>query len=332
MGADYSTSSSWESPPLQRPTEGTQSNNSIIGVGATISMDIVPRRLQENSGGVSARVRKPSPYYKGQIVRICGDLTRVKQLQQGHGDYNSAMESALGRLGRIVEVDSDGDINVKCPGGLTWYFNPDCVEPVLDEDSECDDIDFDEVVPVGLDGIIRDLLEVEPNEGRRNYIATTPKMKMMPLHGACHVGNRSLVKMMAMTGMELNRGDKDGDTPLHYAVYGNRPEILELLINFGANVNVRNRRKYTPIHVAVIKQLARCVSVLSNCTARLDVNTQDKYGDTPLHDAVQKPRQDIVNLLLTFPTIDMAVKNKSGYNALHQAALKGNERATALLT
>ncbi|KAL1465993.1 hypothetical protein MTO96_043008, partial [Rhipicephalus appendiculatus] len=131
----------------------------------------------------------------------------------------------------------------------------------------------------------------------RNYVATTPKMKMMPLHGACHVGNQSLVKMMAMTGMELNHGDKDGDTPLHYAVYGNRPEILE--------------------------QLARCVSVLTNCTACLDVNTQDKYGDTPLHDAwLQRIASSCLERKRTSHcTVDL--KNSKQQTALLLAVYKG---------
>lgn len=128
------------------------------------------------------------------------------------------MDSALGRVGRILKVDPDGDINVKCPGGLTWYFNPDCVEPVSDEDNDYDNLDYDEDVPFGLDCIIRDLFGVEPNGGGRNGAKTKPKMT--PLHSACHAGNKFLVKMMAMTGTKLNDGDKDGDTALHYAVYG----------------------------------------------------------------------------------------------------------------
>ncbi|KAL1465994.1 hypothetical protein MTO96_043008, partial [Rhipicephalus appendiculatus] len=145
----------------------------------------------------------------------------------------------------------------------------------------------------------------------RNYVATTPKMKMMPLHGACHVGNQSLVKMMAMTGMELNHGDKDGDTPLHYAVYGNRPEILE--------------------------QLARCVSVLTNCTACLDVNTQDKFfpkkpelvdsnthdGCSALHLAVVNNHYSLTKTLLTQSHCTVDLKNSKQQTALLLAVYKG---------
>ncbi|KAH6934284.1 hypothetical protein HPB50_022864 [Hyalomma asiaticum] len=236
------------------------------------------------------------------------------------------MDSALGRVGRIVKIDSDGDFNVRCPGGVTWYFNPDCVEPVSDEDSDCDDTDCEEEVPIGLDGMIRDSVGVEPPGGRRRS-SVEANLKMMPLHGASYAGNKFLVKMMAVACVNLNEGDKDGDTALHYAVYGNKPEMLELLINSGADVNIRNKRKYTPIHVAVNKQHVRCVRVLTNYSGRLDANAQDKYGDTPLHDAVEKKRLDILDLLLNVPTIDMNVKNKSGFNAFHQAAFKGNKHA-----
>ena len=50
---------------------------------------------------------------------------------------------------------------------------------------------------------------------------------------------------------------------------------------------------------------------------------QDSEGDTPLHDAISKKRDDIVHLLMEHQA-DHTITNNNGFNALHHAALRGN--------
>ena len=52
---------------------------------------------------------------------------------------------------------------------------------------------------------------------------------------------------------------------------------------------------------------------------------QDSEGDTALHDAISKKRDDILSLLLD-NNADICVTNNNGFNALHHAALRGNPR------
>ena len=52
-------------------------------------------------------------------------------------------------------------------------------------------------------------------------------------------------------------------------------------------------------------------------------STQDSEGDTPLHDAISKKRDDMLMLLLESQA-DITVTNNNGFNALHHAALRGN--------
>lgn len=52
---------------------------------------------------------------------------------------------------------------------------------------------------------------------------------------------------------------------------------------------------------------------------------QDSEGDTPLHDAISKKRDDMLTLLLEHGA-DMTLTNNNGFNALHHAALRGNPR------
>jgi E3 ubiquitin-protein ligase mind-bomb len=52
---------------------------------------------------------------------------------------------------------------------------------------------------------------------------------------------------------------------------------------------------------------------------------QDSEGDTPLHDAISKKRDDMLALLLDH-NADIMLTNNNGFNALHHAALRGNPR------
>jgi len=58
---------------------------------------------------------------------------------------------------------------------------------------------------------------------------------------------------------------------------------------------------------------------------------QDSEGDTPLHDAISKKRDDMLTLLLEHGA-DMSITNNNGFNTLHHAALRGNPRSARLLT
>ncbi|VEN51226.1 unnamed protein product, partial [Callosobruchus maculatus] len=50
---------------------------------------------------------------------------------------------------------------------------------------------------------------------------------------------------------------------------------------------------------------------------------KDLEGDTPLHDAITKKRDDMLTLLLDH-NADSTLTNNNGFNALHHAALRGN--------
>ena len=61
---------------------------------------------------------------------------------------------------------------------------------------------------------------------------------------------------------------------------------------------------------------------------KCDVNNQDSYGDTALHDIISKETsketKQIIELLLSVPSINLSIRNKRGFNTLHHASLKGN--------
>ena len=71
-----------------------------------------------------------------------------------------------------------------------------------------------------------------------------------------------------------------------------------------------------------------CVSVYDNNSIYI-IGTlcvcQDSEGDTPLHDAISKKRDDMLTLLIDH-NADITLTNNNGFNALHHAALRGNPR------
>ncbi len=63
-----------------------------------------------------------------------------------------------------------------------------------------------------------------------------------------------------------------------------------------------------------------CKTLLSNGA---HPGIQDSDGDTPLHDAISKRRDDLISILLEH-NADVATCNNNGFNSIHHSALRGN--------
>ncbi|XP_074653934.1 E3 ubiquitin-protein ligase MIB2-like [Tubulanus polymorphus] len=286
-------------------------------------------------------LEKVQQFNVGDIVRVIDDQNLVKKLQKDHGEWTDQMKNALGRSGRVIKVYTDGDIRVQV-SGHTWTFNPSCcdLEP-LDINKSVSHTSlgalFQKIMDLQQNG--PDILVREAAQGRMEVvqeIVTKHPDKIdqkssgkTALQVASHQGHYDLVKMLLKSGANLECQDEDGDTALHYSAFGNQPDVMELLITKGAKVDALNNGECSSLHVAVNKQHAKCVKVLLKHNA--DVNIQDSYGDTALHDAICKENKDIVEQLITYENIDLALTNNRGFNGVHHAALKGNNHALQLI-
>ena len=96
----------------------------------------------------------------------------------------------------------------------------------------------------------------------------------------------------------------------------------------GADLNARNKRRQTALHIAVNKGHVGVVKTLLGLQCHPSL--QDSEGDTPLHDAISKKRDDMLALLLDH-NADILLTNNNGFNALHHAALRGNPSAMKVL-
>ncbi|XP_072050099.1 uncharacterized protein [Amphiura filiformis] len=60
----------------------------------------------------------------------------MKRLQKDHGGLNPLMSMTCGRLGKVRKVDSDGDIHVKTDDGPSYYYNPECLVHVSEDEEK----------------------------------------------------------------------------------------------------------------------------------------------------------------------------------------------------
>ncbi len=95
--------------------------------------------------------------------------------------------------------------------------------------------------------------------------------------------------------------DKDGETLLHYACKDGKLAMVKLLLEYGANPNLKGTDKYgyTPIHWAVQKGHNEIINIIANNSmieANFDI--KDKKGYTPLDRALEKKHFKTMKILM----------------------------------
>ncbi|CAH3156860.1 unnamed protein product, partial [Porites lobata] len=301
-------------------------------------------------------VTKVASFQAGDKVRILSDKQLVQNLQQGHGGWNEKMTTALGKEGRILEVDSDGDAVVLVDSDL-WLLNPAALEdmseggeatsrrgntsPTSPVDRATDLLRMllleavtskggsvdpgDRLVNASSNGNLQEVREIlEAHPGKIDH----KRGGKTALHVACDQGRKEIVQYLLGKGADKDIKDGQDYSALHHAAYGDRSgETVTVMLNTGTNVNVSdNKNKSTPLHLAVNQ--GNDAGVRSLLASRhCDVNCQDLAGDTPLHDAISKEKNAIVNLILRSERLEISVFNGRGFNPLHQACMKGNLHA-----
>jgi len=120
------------------------------------------------------------------------------------------------------------------------------------------------------------------------------------LHYAIAFDQRSDVEqLLSVKGINIDGGDKTGETPLHIAVRHNSSILMRELLNAGANIDVSNNDKNTPLHIAVSKALLAPAEMLVKRGA--NINTKNKDEKTPLEIAqdIDDPevRSQIIGIL-----------------------------------
>ncbi|XP_038075224.1 E3 ubiquitin-protein ligase MIB2-like isoform X1 [Patiria miniata] len=298
-------------------------------------------------------LNKVDCYASGDRVRVSTNVTLVKKLQTGHGEWSENMKETLGKTGKVIKVYPDGDLRVSI-SDHAWTFNPSCVSPV-DPDapdlnntliSERDEdqsgslhLALDQILSHPANSEVPAKLVSEAAQGNKLAVAeilskhsdwvNCKNSGKTALQVASHQGHLEVIKVLLMSKASLEVQDQDGDTALHYAVFGNQPDVAQYLLNKKAKIDAVNNGQCSSLHVAVNKSFTACVRVLLR--HKCNINLQDSYGDTALHDAIAKNCKDIIDMLTEVDGADFTLTNQRGFNVIHHAALKGNHYATEKL-
>ena len=152
-----------------------------------------------------------------------------------------------------------------------------------------------------------------------------------PLHRAAEHGQVAAVKVLLVSGADVNALDGRQWVPLHLAAMAGHVEAARELIEGGARLNVADDHDYarTPLllaaeegHVDVVKLLMR---------PRTNLFAADKGGDNALLLAAQRGHLEVVELLIKSTFWVRSTNPFDGATALHGAAFGGHVDVARLL-
>uniref|UniRef100_A0ABD2X5A0 Uncharacterized protein n=1 Tax=Trichogramma kaykai TaxID=54128 RepID=A0ABD2X5A0_9HYME len=172
------------------------------------------------------------------------------------------------------------------------------------------------------------LLRKGANPNMVNYDECTP------LHLICKNQNIDvdLVKTFIEISKEIQQtvqldiGDKIGDTPLHLAVKYKNLEVVELLLRNGANPNLINEGGLTPLHI--ICKIENCKDLIekffeinNDIQQTVQVDMRDNWGNSPLHLALRRENRMAAEVLLRRGADPNSI-NKDGLTPLHVISMR----------
>jgi ankyrin repeat protein len=129
------------------------------------------------------------------------------------------------------------------------------------------------------------------------------------------------IPSLLKAGVNMEVGDKKGNSPLHYALYLRKPEFLRLFLKNGASARLANNYNFTLLHEASIQGDNDAVKLLLSYKA--NPNSIDDKGRTPLFYAAYRGDADTVNLLIDAGA-NSSLRDKDGEDVAHRAAAGGS--------
>ncbi|KAM4828770.1 ankyrin repeat domain-containing protein 16 isoform 1-T1 [Thomomys bottae] len=185
-----------------------------------------------------------------------------------------------------------------------------------------------------------------------------------PLHEAASMGHRDCVRYLLERGAAVDCLKKGDWTPLMMACTRKNLEVIQVLVEHGANPLLKNKDGWNSFHIAsregdpLILQylLEKCpdawkteskirrtplhTAAMHGCLEAVELllkrcqyepDYRDKCGVTPFMDAIQCGHVDIARLLLEKHQACSSAEDSLGAQALHRAAVTGQDEAIRFL-
>lgn len=181
------------------------------------------------------------------------------------------------------------------------------------------------VLKVGDDFEILEIDVGQPDVNAKDEYSVTA------LIDASFKGQKDLVELLILEGVDLDARDNQDNTALMIAALKGHVEIVELLISNGAGVSVKDKTGNTAlIESAKYARKSACeiITLLKANGAR--VNAKNKYGLTAIIYAAQGGHAENVACLIAAGA-DLNAKSKSGETALKFAEISGHKDIVDLL-
>lgn len=178
---------------------------------------------------------------------------------------------------------------------------------------------------------------------RRDNLAT-------PLHMAvCQGHYASADKLLSHASKDLgthrfnsflNAVNIHHNTALIDAVVNDKPSLVPLLLNtYGADYLIGNKSQVTPLHIAacngnipILESLAGYVAAQKDEKQLASfVNAKNMHGKTALHDACERGRTQVIEILLKKYNVDYILVDNDGSTALHWGVKKNRSLVYRLL-
>ncbi|XP_033842208.1 transient receptor potential cation channel subfamily A member 1b [Periophthalmus magnuspinnatus] len=151
-----------------------------------------------------------------------------------------------------------------------------------------------------------------------------------PLHHAAAGGHVALIQfIMSVDSEQLNSSDEQGNVPLHWAVEKNQAESCRVLMDLGSDPNILNKALLAPLHVAVSKGHNNLIELFMSYNAT-DCNLQGDLGNTPLILASSLNNAEALSILIKNGA-RLCQQNRLGHFPVHAAAFAGSKKAMEVI-
>ncbi|KAM8982105.1 ankyrin repeat domain-containing protein 16 isoform 1-T1 [Sarcophilus harrisii] len=152
-----------------------------------------------------------------------------------------------------------------------------------------------------------------------------------PLMMACTRKNLEVIQDLVEHGANPVLKNKDGWNSFHIASREGDPVILQYLLTVSPAVwQTESKIRRTPLHTAAMHGCLEAVEVLLE-RCQYEPDSRDQCGVTPFMDAIQFGHISTAQLLLEKHKACFTAKDILGAQALHKAAVTGQDKAIQFL-
>uniref|UniRef100_A0A2K6GAI2 Ankyrin repeat domain-containing protein 16 n=1 Tax=Propithecus coquereli TaxID=379532 RepID=A0A2K6GAI2_PROCO len=168
--------------------------------------------------------------------------------------------------------------------------------------------------------------------GRGAVVDCLKKADWTPLMMACTRKNLEVIQDLVEHGASPLLKNKDGWNSFHIASREGDPLILQYLLTVCPDAwKTESKIRRTPLHTTIPGHLSAYSLLACHQMCQYDPDCKDNCGVTPFMDAIQCGHVDVARLLLEKHKVCLSAEDRLGAQALHRAAVTGQDEAIRFL-